>query len=166
MRELKWKFLDEIEGYGDYGDYVIFEDGSIYSFKTDKWLSKRHDKDGYIEYHLYDGSGGGCFARAHVLVAKAFIPNPDNSPTVDHINRVKDDNLVDNLRWATHKTQNENRVPSKVREIKRVRDKTTGILYNNCADAARGIEGNQRGVWRCCNSIFNTYKGHVFEYFE
>ena len=38
----------------------------------------------------------------HRLVAEAFIPNPDNLPTVDHINRNKTDNTVSNLRWLSH----------------------------------------------------------------
>jgi len=38
----------------------------------------------------------------HRLVALAFIPNPNNYPCVDHIDTVRDNNRVDNLRWCTH----------------------------------------------------------------
>lgn len=44
----------------------------------------------------------------HRLVAEYFIPNTDNKYSVDHINGVRDDNRVTNLRWATHSEQQRN----------------------------------------------------------
>lgn len=38
----------------------------------------------------------------HRLVAMVFIPNPENKEQVDHINGVRNDNRLENLRWATH----------------------------------------------------------------
>lgn len=47
--------------------------------------------------------------QVHRLIASAFIPNPNNYPTVDHINRIRDDNRITNLRWASHGMQASNR---------------------------------------------------------
>lgn len=40
----------------------------------------------------------------HRLMAKAFIPNPNNLPEIDHIKPIKDGgiNTIENLRWCTH----------------------------------------------------------------
>lgn len=39
----------------------------------------------------------------HRLVAETFIPNPENKPAIDHIDRNRDNNDVSNLRWVTIK---------------------------------------------------------------
>lgn len=49
------------------------------------------------------------YYHIHRLVAEAFIPNLENKPTVDHIDRNRLNNNVCNLRWATYKEQNKNR---------------------------------------------------------
>ena len=57
------------------------------------------DKDGY--YRVGIGNNIKSNQPVHRLVAKTFIPNPDNLPVVDHINGSKTDNRACNLRWCT-----------------------------------------------------------------
>jgi chromosome condensin MukBEF ATPase and DNA-binding subunit MukB len=45
----------------------------------------------------------------HRLLALAFLPNPENLPCIDHINRVRTDNRLENLRWTTDKQNKQNR---------------------------------------------------------
>lgn len=53
-------------------------------------------------------------AFVHRIIATAFVPNPDNKQTVDHVNRNSHDNNPDNLRWATQSEQMRNRGVSEV----------------------------------------------------
>lgn len=52
----------------------------------------------------------------HILVAKAFIPNPENKPCIDHINTIRTDNRIENLRWVTHHENTQN--PLTLKHIK------------------------------------------------
>ena len=49
----------------------------------------------------------------HKLIAKQFIPNPDNLSEVDHINRDRTDYHLSNLRWVSRSTNLENRTSYK-----------------------------------------------------
>ena len=46
--------------------------------------------------------------NVHRLVALTYIPNPENKLCVDHINRIRIDNRVSNLRWTTTKENTNN----------------------------------------------------------
>lgn len=58
--------------------------------------------NGYLMADLFK-NGQGTHYLIHRLVAEAFIPNPKNLPCIDHINTIKTDNRVENLRWCSHK---------------------------------------------------------------
>lgn len=83
----------------------IGNDGTVLSWhgSWERYVFKefRKDKDGYNTVGIRKENGKGTTARVHRLVAEAFIPNPDNKPLVNHVNGIKDDNRVSNLRWST-----------------------------------------------------------------
>lgn len=54
-----------------------------------------------------------CSERLHRLVAKAFIPNPENKPQIDHIDTNPLNNRVDNLQWVTSKENMNNPLTKK-----------------------------------------------------
>ena len=73
-----------------------------YVWQPERILKGRKDTKGYLRVVLYKDQISKGF-KVHRLVAVAFIPNPENKPEVDHINRDVSDNNVKNLRWASHK---------------------------------------------------------------
>lgn len=86
-------------------DYEVSETRKIRNKKSKNSIRTRVVKRfGYVLINLQVGVKGKRKQktfRVHRLVAKAFIPNPDNLPQVDHINGVKTDNRVGNLEWVT-----------------------------------------------------------------
>ena len=95
----------------DFPQYEVSSFGRIRTMRGGKEFIKKItlDNKGYGTTKLGTGVRGGVVKKLHRLIAEAFIPNPDNKPTVDHINRVKDDNRLENLRWSDGTEQCVNR---------------------------------------------------------
>ncbi len=84
----------------DYKNYYVTNDGKIYSKSHNVFMSQRKDGNGYMLITLYQNATSKD-ELVHRLVAKTFIPNPEESPYVNHKNGNKSDNRVDNLDWMT-----------------------------------------------------------------
>lgn len=106
---IEWK---DIEGYN--GVYQVSSDGKVRSLDREEVFSGRTRvrkgrilktklSKGYEVVHLRGIRES--WPSVHRLVALAFIPNPDNKPTVNHKNGIKSDNTVSNLEWSTHSEQ-------------------------------------------------------------
>ena len=96
----QWK---EVNGYE--GLYEVSDQGNVRNTRIGKILKPgKNKKTGYLYVNLCKNNKRKNF-YIHRLVAQAFIPNPDNKPTVNHINEDKTDNSVENLEWATMSEQ-------------------------------------------------------------
>lgn len=85
--------------------------GSNY-IKDESILTPFEDRNGYMIVKL-SNKGKRKNYKIHRLVATAFIENPFNKKCVDHINTVKKDNRVENLRWVTYSENNNNPITRK-----------------------------------------------------
>jgi len=112
MKEI-WK---DIVGYE--GLYEISNLGRVKSYDRiikhsiiGEYIKKGKDKvcmignHGYGSIKLTDYTGNSKKKLLHRLVAKTFIPNPENKRTVNHKDGNKLNNSVDNLEWATDSEQ-------------------------------------------------------------
>ena len=89
----------EFVSLSEYPDYEIL---SQYPFTI-----RRKDNHFVITEGNFRNNGYICICLnqktyyKHVVIAKQFIPNPNNLSDVDHINRDKGDYHIENLRWVS-----------------------------------------------------------------
>ena len=82
--------------------YTITSDGKIYSTYLNDFIKPFHSKGGYVRVKLNYGDRSKKY-MVHRLVAMAFLPNPENKPQVDHVDRDRTNNNVENLQWVSAK---------------------------------------------------------------
>lgn len=113
------KYLSGYRKIKGFSSYFINRCGKIYSLKLDRFMSPHKSRHGYLHTVLVDDYGVSKNCDVHRLVAKNFIPNPDNLLQVNHKDENKENNDINNLEWVSAKeninygTRN-NRVANKV----------------------------------------------------
>lgn len=107
MCEESVKNMKDIPGYE--GLYAATQDGHIWSYKSNKFLSETPQQKGYLKVTLFKKGYPKKCIYVHKLIALTYISNPENKETVDHIDRNKTNNCYTNLRWASRSEQNINK---------------------------------------------------------
>jgi len=110
--EEEWKTIEE------YDNYEISNIGRVRNIKSGKILKINEVKEGF-QIGLYGKKEGRKNLWVHRLVAQNFIPNNDNLPLVDHIDKNTHNNYFTNLRWISYS--------EKCKQKKKTTNKKTSI---------------------------------------
>lgn len=190
MKEI-WK---DIKGYE--GLYQISSSGNVKSL--DRYIiNKNGDKQFFPEKYLTQGFNNGYLKvtlsknnkqktfRVHILVAKAFIPNPENKSEINHIDGNKSNNRIDNLEWNTrsenelHAYKNGLAKPSDKQKQavakyakenyskKVIQYSLNGIFikeWNSMHDVWRELGIRPSYICRCCKGLRNQTYGYIWKY--
>ena len=151
-----------VKGYD--GLYEVSDKGRVRSLKfgKEKILKPWNDGWGYLKINLCK-DGHVKILKVHRLVAKAFVPNPNNLETVNHKDEVKTNNVASNLEWmspADNKRYSANKAVQMF-------DKSTGELlatFPSLAEAER-VTGIANGnISNCCLGNRKSAGGYIWKY--
>lgn len=120
----------------------------------------------------------------HRLVAQAFIPNPENKPSVNHIDGVPNNNMLSNLEWATYSEQQNHRhhvlhqkvgraylgkfgkEHNKSKTVYQILNEKIIAEFGSTKEAERKTHIDSTSIGRCCNGKQGTAGGFRWRYKE
>ena len=187
-----WKDIDEYEGF-----YQVSNMGRVKSLdrKINRPVGKSKIKGKILKpcvtnkgYETVNLSKEGVekLKTVHRLVATTFIPNPENKPCIDHVNTIRTDNRVKNLKWATYSENNNNELTrkrnGKARKGRKISERTkekirngcttkrkimcieTGVIYESIREAERQTGIKNGGMRAVCKGERKTAGGYSWRY--
>lgn len=159
----------EIKGFEN---YKIDRNGVVYNADNGVIKSPYVNKsNGYLYVDLYKENKAHK-RPIHRLIAETFIPNPENKPTVDHINGNRKDNRIENLRWATYSEQNSrfNTVGVRSEKVIVTHDSGKTMIFEKITDVANHFGCNISNISQMLKK--GTFgrrgktRGYKFEYIK
>ena len=149
--------MKDIKGYE--GLYAITSCGKVWSYRRQKFLTPIKIANGYYQVSLCV-NGKKKNYLIHRLVGEAYLPNPNNLPEINHIDRIPSHNFLRNLEWCDRKYNVQYSKGKKVRCVE------TGNIYNSIREAGEEIGIHYTGIKDTINGRQKTAGGYHWEVVE
>ena len=163
----EWKIAKNYDGYS------CSKSGKIKNNQTGRILDPEVNNTGYITVALKNNDDKKPHVGIHRIIAETWIPNPENKLTVNHKNKDKTDNRVDNLEWFTYGEQNKHKSIGQKKSQNNIGiwkcDIETGKqieFYETIREGAESVgKGNSEGnIITCAKGRINYAYGYKWEY--
>ncbi len=152
-----------VSGHNQYGEWTRTEPEQI--------MAQKLQNTDRLQVGLRDAEGKRKTFYVYRLVAEAFVPNPDNLPTVNHKNEDHHDNRAENLEWMT-KAEN-NRYGTHIQRcrealrmsVEMLTDEGQHVAYfDSMSEAAEKSGCPLSSIHRCCYGRQETTNGYRFKF--
>lgn len=181
-----WKKIDNCDNYeiSSLGrvrsiDFIVNRGNGRPMPIIGKILSTHKNDKGYVSVSLYDNNKKHRRYQVHRLVAKAFIPNPNNLPQVNHKDENKENNSINNLEWCTQNyninygnrnkhISESNKNNPKVSKVILQYDKDKNLVqeWASMNEIKRVLNYSIGNIYNCCNFKYKQAYGYIWRYKE
>ena len=162
--------------FRNFEKYEVYDDGRIWSYKSNKWLKPITQANGYQLVHLSDNECKRKWYLLHRVVWESVTGEPiPEGYEINHRNEIKTDNrFFENLELVSHKENlnygTRNSRASKA-QINGKRSKKVGAFKNGelIFTFPSAKEGGRNGfdqghISACCRGESKTHKGYTWRY--
>lgn len=145
----------------EYPMYSVSTEGRIRKNSTRKILVPSRKPSGYMQINLMTNDGRRKKEYVHRIVALTFLENVNHLPEVNHIDGVRDNNVLSNLEWVTRQENVEKSTWPKKITVHLKNGDVVGT-FDKVEDACSTLGLTGSNVSACLHGKQKTHKGFIF----
>ena len=156
----------------NFSGYEFYEDGSIYSYKSNSFLKPRLGKDGYLNVSCIDDDGNKKTHSLNNWICRAFHGDPPfEHADAMHIDENRFNCSADNLRWASHKENinyGKRSMLNAQAHYKRIGqyDLNNNLIqiFDSIKEASEYTSVSYTGIIKCAKGKIHTSGNYIWHY--